>query len=59
MSSHQARLIEMVNAALTEEQIEKLPMFFNEHGLEITKTDVINSDEGIIGYQIFASQSDS
>lgn len=56
MSSHQGRLSEMVNASLTKEQIEKLSSVFKVHGLYITKAEVLRSNEGAIGFQIFASK---
>jgi ubiquinone/menaquinone biosynthesis C-methylase UbiE len=55
MISHQGRLSEMVNAALTKKQIEQLSVMFKAHGLCITKTEVLKSEEGAIGYQIYTS----
>jgi len=56
MVSHQGRLSEMVNAALTKAQIERLSSIFDSHGLHITKTEVLRGDVGAIGYQIFAAK---
>jgi ubiquinone/menaquinone biosynthesis C-methylase UbiE len=56
MSSHQGRLSEMVNAALTKEQIEQLSSIFKVHGLYITKAEVLEGEEGAIGYQICTSK---
>jgi ubiquinone/menaquinone biosynthesis C-methylase UbiE len=56
MLSHQGRLYEMVNAALTKEQIDKLSVMFKAHALYITKTEVLKSQEGAIGYQIYTSK---
>lgn len=55
MTSHQTRLAEMVNAALSKEQIEQLASLFKAQGLLITKTKILHSQEGAIGYQIFTS----
>jgi len=56
MQGHQGRLSEMVKAALSKEQIEQLSSMFKIYGLYVTKTEVLKSDEGAIGYQIFASK---
>jgi ubiquinone/menaquinone biosynthesis C-methylase UbiE len=55
MISHQARLSEMVNAALTKDEIENLPSLFEDKGLLITKKEAIKSQDGAVGYQIFTS----